>query len=126
MANKKYKKKSLRKKMVALADKALSLYIRKKTQETYGACPMCGGEIECCFHWITRSKYSVRWDLENVIGSCMGCNIDYEYNPHPYISWFIRKYGLDKYEQLIVKSNKIHKYELSDLQDIIDVYSREK
>ena len=123
MTNKKNKKRTERAKAVTKADSAVSLYIREKTRQAYGVCPFCGKEIQCCFHWVTRGKYSTRWDEDNVLGTCMGCNLDYEHNPHPYISWFIDNYGLDNYDQLIVKSNKIIKYDIFDLEEIILNYS---
>ena len=77
----------------------------------------CGG-IECVFHIITRSRYAVRWDLENGVGSCFKANYLNEMNPHPYIDWFIKNRGLEAYENLVRRSKRIAKYSNSDLLEI--------
>jgi hypothetical protein len=72
-----------------------------------GTTCVCCGKTEnmTCGHLITRSKYSVRWDLMNCWPQCAGCNYTHEFNPHIYINWFINSQGLYAYRKLVKKSN---------------------
>ena len=111
-------KKSPRRKLVAELDRVFSLYIRAKSK----VCVFCGKPTEHWFHIITRAKYAVRWDESNAVPSCAGCNFRMEYDPHPFIKWYIDTYGLPAYEDLILRSNKIAKFSADDLQNMIDKY----
>lgn len=113
---KKVPKAKLRKRLVKALDKAFSLAVRAKCSK----CTFCGGPVEHCFHYVTRSKYSVRWDFRNATGSCAGCNFRYEFDPHFAISYFISFHGLPAYEQLIRDGNQISKHSNDDLQGILD------
>ena len=116
-------KKSPRRKLVSEADRVFSLWIRNRDNKQYGHCVFCKKPIEHCFHFITRAKYSVRWDELNCTSSCRSCNYSMEYNPHPFIKWFLDKHGLATYEALILKSNQIAKFSTEDLQGIIEKYN---
>ena len=109
-------KKTPRKKLVATLDKLFSLAVRAKAEKNYGGCFFDGKPIEHCFHFVTRSKHSVRWDFTNAEGSCAGCNFRMEFDPHPYIQWYIRKHGLPAYEDLIRRSNERAGFSLADLE----------
>lgn len=112
----KRKKLPSRKSLVRKADAAFSLKVR----ELYPVSFFSGKPTECCFHIITRSKHSVRWSLNNAVGSTMGENYEMEFNPHKFISILIQKHGLPWYEELIRQSNKIRKFTREDLQGIIE------
>ena len=120
-------KKASRKALVAKLDNIFSIYIRLLTKREYGPyCPFCHKQpISCCFHFVTRSKHIVRWDRMNAIGSCFGCNYKNEFNPHPFVQWYLKKYGQDEYDKLLFKSNQIAKFDRSDLEDLYkDIKSR--
>lgn len=110
-----------RKQAVKEADKWFSILVRKITDKEYGGvCPLCGiRPIQCCFHFVTRSKHIVRWDLRNAIGSCIIDNYKMEFNPHPYILWYIKKHGLEAYEQLINQSSKVANFSTGELKKIL-------
>lgn len=112
--------KSPRKKMVATLDKEFSLLVRAIARKEFnGICPFCGKRpIECCFHFVTRSKHIVRWDLTNAVGSCIPCNGKMEYDPHPFIKWYIDRYGLEAYDSLVLRSNKIAAFSMLELEQI--------
>jgi len=97
----------------------VSAITRARTKKECGKCPFCGGEIECCFHFVTRSKHSVRWDLDNVIGSCKGCNFKNEFDPDNYRAWLIGRIGGTAYINLVKKSNVIVKRSIADLEDML-------
>ena len=105
-----------RKRLIKALDTEFSLLIRKLCP----MCPFCGKNTEHCFHFVTRAKYSVRWDERNAVGSCAGCNLRYEYDPHFAVTWYINRCGLPAYEQLIRDGNQIAKLENSDLQTKLD------
>lgn len=119
----KRKPKSERKRLVAELDRTFSFFIRRRDGlKTGGTCifDFCGGMIECCFHFITRAKHSVRWDERNAVGACASCNFTMEFNPHPFINWYISKHGLPAYQELFRDSNRIAKFSNDDLQTILD------
>lgn len=97
--------------LIKKLDAVFSLYIRARDKRvTGGKCVFgCGRPIECCFHFVTRAKYAVRWDVENAVGSCTIDNYTNEFNPHPYVGWYIKRYGLGKYEDLLRRSNSVVK-----------------
>jgi len=115
----KRKKRTPHKILTDRLDEVVSLIVRKRD----GRCVQwedgnCAGPLQCG-HLITRSKQSVRWDLINCNAQCAGHNMAHEYNPHPYTLWWIRKYGLDAYKDLVRRSNVIVKRYDRDLKDQI-------
>jgi len=64
-------------------------------------CATCGSKDKLgCGHLFTRQAYSTRWDLDNCFAQCWNCNYLHEYDPHPLTSYFIGKFGIDKYDEL--------------------------
>ena len=114
------KKINKRKRLVAQLDNIFSLVVRKRDSKlNFGRCVFgCGRPIQCVFHFVTRSKYILRWDLRNGVGSCYAQNYENEFNPHPYIQWYRKKYGDKAYDELVGSSNKIAKFSDSDLLEI--------
>ena len=93
----KRKKKLTKKQVVKRLDKLFSELVRREWKR----CPFCNKPSECCFHFVTRTKYSVRWSFINTVGSCRGCNFKYEHDPHFAIQWFIETSGLNGYFALL-------------------------
>jgi len=103
------------------AHKALSLYVRTVFIAEYnGKCPLCGvNPIQALFH-ILRSKTVkiLRYDIRNVIASCHKCNwIEYR-NPDPSRAWYIRKYGVEQYLQLVDEGANKLDFTLEDYEKI--------
>ena len=105
-----------RKQLIKRLDAAFSLLIRLRTQKEIGHCAFCPKPIEHCFHFITRAKYSIRWDAMNAIGSCAGCNYRNEFDPSPFIYYFIKRWGQQALGVLIRDGNKISKLSNDDLK----------
>jgi len=106
-----------RKRLIQELDKETSRIVRKRD----GACVLCHKrESLQCGHLITRSKYSVRWDLGNCFCQCSGCNLRHEHQPEHFTNWFIQKFGADAYSDLVARSNKIHKWTEWDLKVLLD------
>ena len=111
-----------RKAAVRNADKWFSLYVRELTRCAYGVCPFCGGPIEHCFHFFSRVSYSTRWDIENSIGSCSGCNMKMEYQPYEFYKWYAEKHGQEQLDRLNKKWHTISKLTTQDIEDIAQTY----
>jgi hypothetical protein len=114
--------KSPRKRLIDRLDTLFSEYIRTRDKRRFGSCPFHLGSrkpIECCFHFITRSKYSVRWDERNAVGSCHACNYKMEFDPHPFIHWYISTNGKEEYDRLYYSSHTIAKFSTADLEMIL-------
>lgn len=96
--------KQLRKKL----DTLFHAYIRKRD----GKCMMatgwggCNGPIQAG-HVISRRHLATRWDDTNVFGQCRSHNYQHTFNPNLYISWYVTKYGPEKYESLVRKSRTV-------------------
>lgn len=111
----------------AKLDKQFSLWIRNRDKDAAGGmCLICvRAPIEQCFHFMTRAKFSVRWDARNAIGSCAGCNIKYEYDQifiDLVFSWYKRKHGEEAWEALKRDGNRLAKYSAADLLEMCERY----
>lgn len=106
-------KKTPRKKLVRLLDKAVSVYVIKRD----GRCVQCGTtENLTCGHLFTRSAYSTRWDLNNCFAQCMSDNYSHEFRPYPFINWYIKTFGKRKLDYLWKKHQEVRKFSNSDLE----------
>lgn len=86
-----------RKGLVGKADAAFSVFIRNRDKE----CVVCGKtEDLTCGHLFSRVAYSTRWDELNCHCQCVECNLSHEYDAQPFTSWFIRKFGIETYDDL--------------------------
>lgn len=74
-------------------------------------------------HWIPRGCYATRWDPTNCNPQSAHDNL---YKSGAYIEyshWYIEKYGMEKYEQMIRtytlhKQGKLPAYKMSELKEI--------
>ena len=110
----------LRKRLVSKNDSLFSLAVRLRAKKSFGGmCPFCHMlPVNCCFHFIHRGKFSVRWDFNNAIGACFKCNFKMERWPESFITYYINNNGLANWEKLVKKSNQIAKFSLEDLEQI--------
>ena len=123
--SKKSPKLTSRKILVAVLDSIFSLYIRLRDIRKYKVCPFCGVEpIQQCFHMITRCKFSVRWDEQNAVGSCSGCNLKNEYEPASFIRWYVMEFGEEQWDDLLRRSNVIAKFSNEDLKELLVKYRK--
>ena len=109
-----------RKKLVKKLDKIFSEYIRARDKR----CVICGTTKNLqAGHLITRAVYATRWDENNVFAQCRSCNYTHEYRPEIFTSWYIEKFGVEKYVDLNIKAQKIVKYKNGDLETLINYYT---
>ncbi len=112
-----------RKGLVKKVDTAFSLFIRARDKK----CVTCPATTKLqCGHLFSRVSFSTRWDELNCHTQCEGCNMSHEYDPQPFTSWFIHKFGLEAYDELHAKSKKTAKelkcFKDRDLADLLKIY----
>ena len=118
---------SERQKAVKAADKAFSEYIRKRDGYTCYTCGYAGQPRDGVMqvgHLITRSKYSVRWDVDNAACQCRSCNMLHEYQPEHFTDKYIRDRGIEAYHALVLRSNTPRKYTTAEIREIAKEYKR--
>jgi len=113
---KKPKRSTLYKKL----DKLVSIKVKERDNET---CQWCGKKLESqnCHtsHVITRKNIALRWDLNNLKVLCFYCHIQrWHKSPLEATKWFKNKFP-DRYEYLMREKNKIAKFSITDLQEMI-------
>jgi hypothetical protein len=110
-----------RKGLVKKLDAAFSEFIRERDKK----CVVCKTTIDLtCGHLFTRTAYSTRWDEVNCHCQCLSCNYIHESNPHPFCSWFIHKFGLEAYDNLIQQHKTIKKFSDYDIATLTLEYKR--
>jgi len=123
----KRRKKPLLKRLENQADRFLSLYVRAMAKKEFGNCPLCGvNPIQCCFHFISRRRKILRWDLRNVVGACHTCNWVERRWPDLSRAWFLRCYGLNLYLEIVEESKKSFVPTKEYLENIINTYKDKK
>src|SRR5688572_22918612 len=92
-----------RKRLVAKLDEITSLYVRLRD----GKCVQCGSTEQLTNgHLITRAHYALRWDVRpdgNCHGQCWPENYTHKHNLHPFIAWYVSKFGAERYQQLVAE-----------------------
>ena len=105
-----------RKKLIKELDSVFSVFIRKRDKK----CVQCGTTKNLtCGHLFSRVAHSTRWSEKNCHCQCTGCNMAHEYNPHKFVLWFIRKFGVTAYELLNRQYNTTAKNTNQELQLLI-------
>jgi len=106
--------------LVKNLDAVFSQYIRRKDAiNEIATCVTCGKKDHYkklqCGHFMSRRHYSTRWDENNVGVQCYGCNITNQGQQF----LFAKYLGLDKAEEMVLKSKQVVKFTDNDLQDMI-------
>jgi hypothetical protein len=120
-------KAKLRKRLVAALDREFSLLVRGLWPKCFFRDPAtfieCGKPTKDCFHFFTRAKRSIRWDLRNAAGSCKGHNIKYEQD-QAFIDdvriWYVARYGQKQWDDVKLLGNKIVDWDNEALQMKLD------
>lgn len=69
-------------------------------------------------HIITSAAKSTRWDLRNTHKQDASDNLLHEYYPEVYITWFIDRFGINTWNDLLSDSRKVWKYSMDDLETL--------
>lgn len=120
-------KKPTRSKLVKKLDTVFSLYIRLRYADNRGMakCFTCGKVDHWkklqAGHFQSRRHFSTRWNEENVQVQCQSCNL---YNQgQQYI--YAKNLGLELAESLSLKAQKLVKFSIVDLEEMIAHYQHE-
>lgn len=113
--------KSNRKKLVKELDRVFSIFIRQRDKRCV-TCKNLNGLPLTCGHLFSRVAYSTRWDELNCHCQCTGCNMYHEHNAHRFTGWFIKKFGVEKYELLSRRYAHTAKLSNSDIEVLIRHY----
>ena len=122
-------KKPTRSKLVQKADSIFSTYIRLRDSNNKGivTCPLCWAKIPRKkaqnMHFITRSCWLYRYDESNCFAGCMRCNVILNWNYIIYTRFMQDKFWIEKVDEMINNSKKIHKLQTFELEDIINLYT---
>jgi len=112
--------KTERKKLVDKLDQLTSQIVRLYE---HGKCEHCGKEATQVHHYFTRSRYSVRWDFDNLLAVCFGCHTFW---CHKYFEecrdYLISRIGEESFSKLKLKSNKIANFSVVDLRQMVEEY----
>ena len=120
-------KKRSRKAIVKQLDTVFSQYIRRRdSQDDMCSCSTCGvvkpiKQMQAG-HFMSRGKYSTRWDETNVHAQCAGCNMWKQGQQYKMSIHIDQKYGAGTAEELMNKSNRTAKFTDSDLIELINKY----
>lgn len=71
-------------------------------------------------HVISRKNRSVRWGLINVNKQCSSCNLLHVWKPEIYISWFIARWGGEKFFAMVSESREVRKYQTYELLELLE------
>lgn len=122
-------KKPTRSKLVQKADSVFSTYIRLRDSDKHGmvTCPLCWARIPRKkaqnMHFITRACWLYRYDELNCFAWCMRCNVILNWNYIIYTRYMQDKFWIEKVDEMIRESKKIHKLQTYELEEIINKYT---
>lgn len=113
-------KKPSRSKIIKKLDAVFSQFIRLRDSNNKWIveCPLCWSKIPRKkaqnMHFVSRWNMKYRYDEINCNAWCMRCNVILNGNYIIYTRWMIRKYWLDKVDEMIFDKQpfKIRTYEL--------------
>lgn len=105
-------------KAIEILDHWFELYVRIRDNWT---CIVCGKQLlgntsdMHAGHLISRRHKLTRWDEDNVNAQCKNCNCLHTHNEALYTAAYIKKYGQEKYLNLVSRHRgtaKMYPYEL--------------
>lgn len=114
--------------LVLELDKIFSAFIRERDSFRHGRCVICGiRPIEVCFHFLSRGDMGTRWEPDNCVGSCKGCNMN-EYldrrqnNKDRFEEKHIELVGEKRVLELKEKARAIAKFSRDEIESLIEIY----
>jgi hypothetical protein len=111
-----------RKKLIKELDNVFSLFIRARDGKS-----VFSGKSDNlqCFHIFSRVSNSTRWNERNCFASTSGENLLYEHDAkwqHDVHTWFINKFGQNKFDELHALWHQTTKFTENDLKLMIQLY----
>lgn len=80
------------------------------------------------FHFLSRAHYSARWLLENLWGSCSGCNIRYEIDADfvaKVVEWYKEKWGIGTWDELARRYHTAQPVPTTELKELYERLTNE-
>ena len=115
-------RKETRKSLEKKADRLWSLCTIKRDKK----CMRCGSKSKLSAHHIrVRQHTSTRWLLHNSITYCWTCHSLQKYRPQMFMDFTIDLVGQTKYDVLRKISERVIKYSIADLREIVESLQRE-
>ncbi len=122
-------KKKTRSKVVKELDRVFSIFIRTRDANLDGfvECFTCGRSYHWkkiqCGHFMTRSRYATRWDMENARPQCYGCNVMQQGKQYEFAK-NLDKESKGKADAMHVASLQTVKYQTYELEEMIEYYKK--
>ena len=117
-----------RKKLIKELDGIFSIYIRKRDADDNGnvLCCTCN-KVEHwkkmdCGHFQSRKHKSTRWDEINAHVQCKGCNIFKNGEQYKHAIFINKRYGKGTAELLQKAANEVRKWDIIELEEMIEYY----
>ena len=118
-----------RSRLVKKLDKIFSQYIRTRFVDDrgFGQCFTCGvtkhWKAVDAGHFQSRGKYATRWNELNVQFQCKRCNGFRGGEQYLFAKNLDIKYGDGTADNILIESNQSARYGVSDLRDMISIYT---
>jgi len=115
--------------LIRLADAAFSKHIRSKDAvDGIAECVTCSlrkpwKELQAG-HFVSRSKHALRYAERNVHVQCYRCNVLLKGNYPIYALFLQRKYGDTILEDLYAETFTIKKWSTSELEEMIETWTK--
>ena len=118
--------KNSKKEIKGKLDRVFSLYIRlRDSHKGKVRCPLCGKiidwQVSQNMHFIKRSNMKYRFNEENCYAGCVGCNVYLNGNYQVYTMRMIKKFGIDKVQEMI-NDKEIYKIKEWQLEEMLKEY----
>lgn len=110
-------------KLLKRAQEVFNRWIRERDKDL--GCISCGGKVEQAGHYFSQGHYgSVRYSEINTNGQCIRCNMYLSGNLIKYRQGLVKRYGIEKVEQLELNADlhKAWKWSRIELEEIIKKY----
>lgn len=106
--------------------KAMSDYVRERDKFTCFTCDLVGNKYNMqAGHLFKRSHKEIKFSEWNVNTQCIRCNHFLGGNEREYTARFIKRFGIEKYNELDARKNIIGKYNTEYFLNI-EKYYKEK
>ena len=108
-----------RKWLITELDKLTSIFVRRRDYK----CVTCGAVQGLqCSHFYSCRYLTIRFDLRNCNLMCGTCNKRHNYEPLPYLTYMLSKYGPDIVEELQAQRMSSHKVTEEELRRRLEQY----
>lgn len=107
-------------------DDLCALYVKMRDRVLgAGLCRICGrSPIAVAYHILQRGYRSIRWDLENVVGACSGCNWwekkTRDQNPAAVRARHVEVFGEERIARLESKKNSRTPVDKRALKEVVE------